>query len=69
MKFDFGLDWKELRRFDKLNSELNIFLVLSLLVFFCFWICSANKAKTINWEVNAFVEATPISGPARVGKM
>ena len=24
-------------------------------------------ASTINWQVNALVEATPISGPARVG--
>ena len=29
--------------------------------------CKPNKAKTANCAVNAFVEATPISGPANVG--
>jgi hypothetical protein len=27
---------------------------------------TASDASTINWQVNALVEATPISGPASV---
>jgi hypothetical protein len=26
----------------------------------------AMQASTVNWQVNALVEATPISGPAKV---
>src|SRR3989338_9188106 len=36
--------------------------------FFRLAINSVNKYKTTNWVVNAFVEATPISGPAYVYK-
>ena len=28
---------------------------------------SARQAKTASWQVKALVEATPISGPARIG--
>ena len=28
----------------------------------------ASENSTVNWAVKAFVDATPISGPARVGK-
>ena len=31
-------------------------------------IATVNAASTASWVVKAFVEATPISGPARVGK-
>ncbi len=27
----------------------------------------AREARTASWQVKAFVEATPISGPARIG--
>ena len=29
----------------------------------------ARQASTLSWQVSALVEATPISGPARVGRM
>jgi hypothetical protein len=30
---------------------------------------TARQASTVNWQVKALVEATPISGPASVGAM
>ena len=47
-----------------LKIELKKILLIFLLP--C-WRLSTNRAKTDNWEVKAFVEATPISGPAKVG--
>ena len=49
-----------------LKIELKKILLIFLLP--C-WRLSTNRAKTDNWEVKAFVEATPISGPAKVGKI
>ena len=34
-------------------------------LFFCPFVLNAQ----INWDVNAFVDATPISGPAMVGRI
>src|SRR5690606_30225493 len=30
---------------------------------------TASDASTVSWQVNALVDATPISGPARIGKI